>query len=103
MLVFSFFVSENILLLFFIKKKQFNLDIKENNRTKIVYTNVIQFPASIISTTDVITSVVGAVGIGAILTGGVPPTPVQPGAVPQGLPQPGTSKYSSLIIKVSGN
>ena len=42
-----------------------------------------------------ITTVVGTVGIGAVLAGGVPPTPVQPGTVPQGLPQPGTGNRSS--------
>ena len=59
--------------------------------------------ASIISTTDVITTVVGTVGIGAVLAGGAPPTPVQPGTVPQGLPQPGTGNRSSFISKILQN
>ena len=58
--------------------------------------NVKQIPASIISVGDVVTTVVGAVGIGAILAGGVPPTPVQPGTVPQGVPQPGAGKYPAI-------
>ena len=48
-----------------------------------------------------ITTVVGTVGIGAVLAGGVPPTPVQPGTVPQGLPQPGTGNrwyFNSKIL-----
>ena len=43
-----------------------------------------------------VTTVVGAVGIGAILAGGVPPTPVQPGTVPQGVPQPGAGTYTLI-------
>ena len=48
-----------------------------------------------------ITTIVGTVGIGAVLAGGVPPSPVQPGTVPQGVPQPGASKHMSFIFKNS--
>ena len=69
------------------------------NITTKLFRNCNSISASIISTSDVITTIVGTVGIGAVLAGGAPPTPVQPGTVPQGLPQPGTRNRCSFISK----
>ena len=58
-----------------------------------------QITATIISTEDVITTVVTGGVITAIVAGGVPPGPIQPGTLPQGVPQPGTCKNSLIMSK----
>ena len=69
--------------------------------------NLTLISASVIDIDDVVTTAVGAVGIGAVVAGGAPPAPIQPSTVPQGVPQapqgvpqPGTGINSMVLLLV---